>query len=116
MLQKVIRYQQYRYITPTYRFAPKMTRITEYYLPDEKLLLYTDGNRILDTEPCDGPRLSVPNHDRSDGSTCQAEEVEEVTMETATYDRIVKWHEAKAQAREIRAQLEDVFFNEPDDL
>lgn len=114
MPHKVTRYTQSRYITPAYRFAPRMTRITEYFLPDEKLIFYTDGSQLLNSEPSGGPHLVVPNLD--DGTTCQAEDVEDYMMDDDTYACILEWHCARERVQFLRNKLEDLFFNEPEDL
>jgi hypothetical protein len=114
-MEIVTRYQQKRWGTPSYSFAPRATKVTEYFFPREKIIMYTDGQRLLSTEAADSARLSVHDHD-NDRETCAAENVEEVRMDEGIYATVVEWHRVKSRARELQGKLEDAFFYDEGDF
>jgi len=114
-METVTTYQQKMYISPPHRWAPRMTKVTEYFLPKDKIILSTDGHGFLSTEDALHPRLSVQDLDRDDRSSCNAQEVREVVIKEDVYAHILEWHRSKKRVEELKKKLEDVFFYEEGD-
>jgi hypothetical protein len=113
-METVTRYQQSRRIMTPYRAASLLTKVTEYFLPKEKIIFCTDGIDTLITEDTDAPRLLavVDNTGRSHA----AENVEEVQMAEATYATVVEWHRVKRREQELRERLEKDFLYDQGDF